>query len=329
MGLLLLVFLAGSAVCPTSFSQDNVEVFCEGEDICSLNRLVFRWDENGESVLVHDPNAEREDGVVNNAGGIEHKGRARIGGTVFLDTVSERVSGWVFGLRHDADVLAVMPSDCAFTSINFACGTDAEDSLDTFSGLSYMVASDVVGEEDGSEAGFICAVILSFAHTHFLPVDELNSIAKITYAVVGEVPAEGAMVSFNGTDLRLGPDEQPIGLNINVDGEFRVPGTLVHGRLEAPVRVSAFLRGDWTGNGVIQMDDAISLLSWLFLGGVAPTCMDAADADNSGGVQLTDGISILNFLFLGTGPATLGIGCEVYPEDEAEDNLFCESYTNC
>ena len=99
--------------------------------------------------------------------------------------------------------------------------------------------------------------------------------------------------------------------------------------LGARLEADSFVRGDPNGDGSINMTDVISTLNFLFLGGSTPGCLDAADADNNGVVQLTDGISILNFLFLGTGPATLGIGCEVYPEDEAEDNLFCESYTNC
>ena len=60
-----------------------------------------------------------------------------------------------------------------------------------------------------------------------------------------------------------------------------------------------FRRGDAAANGSVDLSDAIFILNFLFLGGSAPECPDAADADDSGSHELTDAIRILNFLFLG------------------------------
>jgi hypothetical protein len=96
-----------------------------------------------------------------------------------------------------------------------------------------------------------------------------------------------------------------------------------------------FNRGDADDNGALQLTDAIRVLSFLFLGQQAPTCMDAADADDNGRIELTDAIRILQFLFLGQappappGPPELGpCGPDPTPNDAGTD-LGCERYTSC
>ena len=73
----------------------------------------------------------------------------------------------------------------------------------------------------------------------------------------------------------------------------------------------------------------VTRMNFLFLGGAAPVCGDAADADNNGAIQLTDGIFILNFLFLGgQAPVQPGLECG---EDTAQpdDGLGCETFSSC
>lgn len=60
-----------------------------------------------------------------------------------------------------------------------------------------------------------------------------------------------------------------------------------------------FRRGDFDGNGRVQITDAVNVFSYLFLGGAEPLCFDAADADDDGAIKITDGIRVLNTLFLG------------------------------
>ncbi len=93
-----------------------------------------------------------------------------------------------------------------------------------------------------------------------------------------------------------------------------------------------FHRGDGDDNGEVQLTDAIRILAFLFQGGPAPVCMDAADADNNNEVQLTDAIRILAFLFQGgPPPATPGPDtepCGPDPEDP-NDPLDCAEYNSC
>ncbi len=310
LGLCLLVFLVISGACASSFAQeDPAEIFCEGEVSCVPDSFIFRWDENGESVLVLDGEEEE------------------LAATVFLDTRSDMVMGWFYGLRHDPAALTLLGNECGEERFGFLCGTDAAEYLVE---PSYNHSA-VVGEAEGSEAGFISAVILSFVAPAHLPVGRLNSIAKLIYRV-GTVPATGTMVRFVSDELRTLPESPTVEVVIEVGGDGGGgggPQTVVHGRLEVPF--VAFRRGDVNDSGALEVTDAINFLTWMFLGGPAPACMDAADADNSGGLGLSDAINVLVFLFGGDappGPATVGGGCEADPEGD-DDGLLCESYTNC
>ena len=69
-----------------------------------------------------------------------------------------------------------------------------------------------------------------------------------------------------------------------MDGEWR--GS-VHVLFGLPPNVP-FVRGDANGDGSIDITDAIFTLGFLFLGGGAPPCEDAADADDRGTLEITD-----------------------------------------
>lgn len=63
-----------------------------------------------------------------------------------------------------------------------------------------------------------------------------------------------------------------------------------------------FLRGDCNVDGDADITDAIFFLNHLFLGGPAPTCDDACDANDTGVTDISDAVWLLNFLFVGGGP---------------------------
>lgn len=91
-----------------------------------------------------------------------------------------------------------------------------------------------------------------------------------------------------------------------------------------------FHRGDADQNQLLQLTDAVQILSYLFLGTVTrvPNCFDAADADDNGIVQLTDAVRILGFLFLGSAPpAPPGPPPEPCGADTTADELANEDCT--
>jgi hypothetical protein len=89
------------------------------------------------------------------------------------------------------------------------------------------------------------------------------------------------------------------------------------------------VRGDSNADGSINLTDGIRILSYQFLGGLPPECLDAADTDDSGGTSITDAIRIFNWLFTG-GPPPLAPSPSVPSyargdcgEDRTADGLDC------
>ncbi len=58
-----------------------------------------------------------------------------------------------------------------------------------------------------------------------------------------------------------------------------------------------FRRGDADSNGLVNLTDGITILSYLFTGDKSPACFDAADVTDSGSVDVSDAAFLLNFLF--------------------------------
>jgi hypothetical protein len=73
-------------------------------------------------------------------------------------------------------------------------------------------------------------------------------------------------------------------------------------RFELIASVATFLRGDANTDQKVDISDAVAVLNYLFLGGVSPQCLDAADTDDSGDLNLTDAVYLLMHLFLGGDP---------------------------
>lgn len=86
-----------------------------------------------------------------------------------------------------------------------------------------------------------------------------------------------------------------------------------------------FRRGDSTGDAEVDITDPVSILSYLFLGGVEPSCQDAADANDDGQIDISDATNLLSYLFLG-GPAPPPPGVGGCGVDPTEDDLLQCNY---
>jgi len=65
-------------------------------------------------------------------------------------------------------------------------------------------------------------------------------------------------------------------------------------------RVSLFVRGEVNGDGSVDISDALTILTSLFLGFPRLVCEDAADTNDDGSLAISDAIYLLGYLFLGT-----------------------------
>jgi thiosulfate dehydrogenase len=73
-----------------------------------------------------------------------------------------------------------------------------------------------------------------------------------------------------------------------------------------PEPPAAFRRGDTDNDGSLTSNDAILILSFLFLDGTEPVCFEVADTNGDRSVNLTDAIFLLKHIFLGSeAPAPL------------------------
>ena len=93
----------------------------------------------------------------------------------------------------------------------------------------------------------------------------------------------------------------------------------------------AFFRGDTNADARIDITDAIALTARLFQGGAAPSCEEAADADDSGRLDLTDAIYLVEFLFqTGVAPPAPGPLCNACPREYGTTPfLGCDLYSGC
>jgi PKD repeat protein len=174
-------------------------------------------------------------------------------------------------------------------------------------------------EKESFEIGCVLDLFPPFDDTKRLPPAEYQAIAHLILNVSPDA------VPGTSTEVRLvnDPEVSPIFNIFTIDNVSVLPA-LESARVEivspvpAPVR---FIRGDVDGSGVVEITDAIVLLNFLFLGGRAPRCMDAADLSDAGRVDISGAISVLNYLFLGGAAPRVP-----FPNpgiDPTDDNLGC------
>jgi hypothetical protein len=112
---------------------------------------------------------------------------------------------------------------------------------------------------------------------------------------------------------------------------------LREGEVCGPPAGTPFFRSDANDDGRLELADATTILTFLFLGAdPAPPCQKALDTDDSGAVDLSDAVFLLGFLFLG---GDLPPDPFVFPGelsspwfcgfDPTEDDLTCTEYTSC
>ena len=91
-----------------------------------------------------------------------------------------------------------------------------------------------------------------------------------------------------------------------------------------------FVRGDANSDGSINLTDGVIPLLFLFSGGTAPACADAADTNDTGNIEITDAIIIFSWLFTGgaapaaPSPESPGYSTEDCGADPSAAGLGCE-----
>ncbi len=98
--------------------------------------------------------------------------------------------------------------------------------------------------------------------------------------------------------------------------------------LQVQADETSFIRGDANDDSMVNLTDAIFILSHLFMGGEGPACLAAADSTGNRSLDLSDSVFLLNFLFNG-GDAPPAPFPACGPYEARDDDLPCESAGNC
>ncbi len=98
--------------------------------------------------------------------------------------------------------------------------------------------------------------------------------------------------------------------------------------LQVQADETSFIRGDANDDSMVNLTDAIFILSHLFMGGEGPSCLAAADSTGNRSLDLSDSVFLLNFLFNG-GDAPPAPFPECGPYEARDDDLPCESAGSC
>ncbi|MEM7231495.1 MAG: hypothetical protein AAF517_04945 [Planctomycetota bacterium] len=135
----------------------------------------------------------------------------------------------------------------------------------------------------------------------------------------------GTMYTFR-FDANAEPVETTATIGLVPPGETNEYSGLTRGPAAGGI---TFKRGDSTGDGAINVTDAVATLAFLFRGEEAPTCFDAADSDDNGTLELTDPVHTLNWLFLGGSgppdPGTQSCGIDPTEDDLTDCEYSCEA----
>jgi len=111
----------------------------------------------------------------------------------------------------------------------------------------------------------------------------------------GSIPAGSSMdieVTFDATGLCGGQYDANIVISSNDPDE---PEVIVPAHLHV-------MRGDVTGDGVVNIADVVYLLNYVFRDGPAPDPLEQGDANCDGIVDIADVIFLIHYLFIGGPP---------------------------
>jgi hypothetical protein len=159
-------------------------------------------------------------------------------------------------------------------------------------------------------------------------------LLRVVFDIRIDAPTGGPICTMDPAE----PTDYPI-LAAGLFNEFTSMGMSRLPALTEPVKMTillepdeivVFSRGDSNDDGAFDLSDASYTLNWLFVGGPAPGCMNAADSNDDGTIDLSDPTHTLGYLFSGSVTEIPLPGfpeCDIDPADE--DELDCNTYESC
>ncbi|MBN1420207.1 MAG: hypothetical protein JXP34_15615 [Planctomycetes bacterium] len=151
--------------------------------------------------------------------------------------------------------------------------------------------------------------------------DHLANPARV---LVDDFDVTASVVTLPGGDLSVPASPLRGVASTSVRVHQDALGAQVVAKVRFRCAATAFVRGDATGDGRIDLADPIRILGFLF-GAAAPECEDTADVDDDGRLLLNDPVHLLAYLFSSgalPGPPFFCCGADPTPGD----GISCETY---
>ena len=228
---------------------------------------------------------------------------------VLFDNLGEPIGGWTFGVTHDSTFTTLMGVADGLTTQAINNGSTPD-----FNQYYYTAY------------GFSVGVVINFFGLATLDPGTDFELNVATYQLDGTNGATSSSLDYCDCIVTGS------GITINtvvVVGGMSIPADTVSGTLEilaSGCDSTPFIRGETNGDGLSNIADAVSLLTYLFLSGDLG-CLDAGDVNDDGALNIADAVSLLSFLFnSGVAPPVPFPDCGA---DPTADTLECVTYGGC
>jgi hypothetical protein len=232
------------------------------------------------------------------------------------------VQGYEFSVDFDEQILELNQVEIAWEKPPF--------SSPEYDYASFHIddANETAGN-GGVDEGYVAGgVVFSLVEPVALPVNEDVEALRFHFRVRDEAPPGATKIRFADGGLSRPSAGHQVrnaitGLGMVIPPELAESFIFVDSVLRVQPDVVFFIRGDSNADGRVDISDPVSMLGYLFRGGVPLRCYEAADANDDGKVDVSDPVYTLNYLFLGDDPPPAP-----FPEsgkDLTDDGISCRS----
>ncbi|NCG55422.1 MAG: hypothetical protein GWP35_00805 [Proteobacteria bacterium] len=222
--------------------------------------------------------------------------------------------GFSLGMTHDGSQLAIaeVTAGSSLSALNGGAGPEY-----------LLVDTDPVGAD-----GLVVACLASISDAlTTLPAGTEEQLMTVTYNALALSTPGITNINFS-EDLipAAGSPATPIVISLGSTAAIVSSSGDSIEITPAPLG-TPFKRGDFDGNGGVNLADPINMLQYLFSNGPEPSCLKIIDIDDSGVIQLNDPVLMLSYLFSGgAAPEAPFEECGIDPTD---DDIPCDSYAAC
>ncbi len=221
--------------------------------------------------------------------------------------------GFSFGFAHSGDALALISADPGAALSGFNGGAGPE----------YLL----IDIDPEGASGLIVACLYAINSISVMSAGNNQELIVGHYQALDTSPLGPTSLDFSA-DLVTQAPSPPTAIVISLGSGSAVvntSGTSVE-VLEGVVGIQ-FTRGDFDGNGNLDLGDPVNLLGYMFNGGAPSLCEKNADIDDDGIIVLGDPVLLLSYMFSGGPPPQEPFdSCGI---DPTEDDLTCEAFDSC